>query len=213
MSKTKAVLFDLDGTLRDTVGVITKAYEHAVETHNGRKPTWEELAPFIHHHSAVHKGLSSHVEYDLWLTTYREKLGEDWMNAPLYDNCEGVLKSIHTAGYAMAVVTSAEYDRTVEYLQHRRLEGYFQAIAAMRDGMYPKPDPSLVLEALSLLDCRPEDAVMVGDMVVDIAAAHAAGVRCIAVTHGFTTRAELERAGADMVVDSLLEVQHAIYTM
>jgi phosphoglycolate phosphatase len=213
MNKTKAVLLDLDGTLRDTVGVITKAYEHAVETHNGRKPTWEELAPFIHHHSAVHRGLSSHVEYDLWLTTYREKLGEDWMNAPLYDNCEAVLESIRAAGYSMAVVTSAEYDRTIEYLRHRGLDGYFQAVAGMRGGMRPKPDPSLVLEALSLLNCRPEEAVMVGDMVVDIAAAHAAGVRCIAITHGFTTREELERAGADILADSLLEVQRIVFSL
>ncbi|QQS19027.1 HAD hydrolase-like protein [Candidatus Saccharibacteria bacterium] len=82
MAKIKAILFDLDGTLRDTKDIIVDAYQHAVEMHNGQRPTLEELQPFIHHHTEVYKGLSAHIDYETWLATYRNRLSTAWMEAP-----------------------------------------------------------------------------------------------------------------------------------
>lgn len=107
------------------------------------------------------------------------------------------------AGLRLAVVTSAEYERTIEYLSYRNIDQYFEVVVAMRDGFRPKPAPDMMLEALRQLDCAPEETVAIGDMITDVQAAHAAGIRCIGITHRFASRKELEMAGADEIIDSL----------
>lgn len=199
----KAILFDLDGTLRDTKDIIVEAYMHAVEVHNGQRPSLDELQPYIHHHTEVHKGLSAHIDYDLWLETYRSRLSTAWMEAPFFEHAEAVLQELAMAGYRLAVVTSAEYERTIEYLSYRGIDQYFEVVVAMRDGFRPKPAPDMMLEALRQLDCVPGETIAIGDMITDVQAAHAAGIRCIGITHGFASRKELEMAGADEIIDSL----------
>lgn len=206
MKKPKAVLFDLDGTLRDTRESIYQAYEETLEVHTGRRPTREELKPHIHHHSAVHHALTPHIDYEYWLTTYREKLGDGFTDAPFYSGTEELLEKLRREGYALAVVTSADFDRTKDYLRYRGLDGYFAVVAAVRDGIRPKPEPDLIYDALTQLGLKPTEAVMIGDMVTDVQAAHTAGVPCIAVTHGFSSQSELEAAGADAVVSMLSEI-------
>ncbi len=206
MSELKAVLFDLDGTLRDTKEIIYTALEETLAIHNGQKPTREELAPHLHHHSAVHQALSLHIDYEPWLVTYREKLGDSWMDAPFYAGTEQLLAELKAAGYRLAIVTSAEYDRTKEYLRYRELDGYFDAVAAMREGVKPKPEPDLIHDALAQLGCKAGEAVMVGDMTTDVEAARAAKLRCVGITHGFASRTELEQVGAAYVIDALKEL-------
>lgn len=199
----KAILFDLDGTLRDTKDIIVEAYQHAVEVHTGQRPSLAELQPYIHHHTEVHKGLSAHIDYDLWLETYRSRLSTAWMDAPFFEHAEAVLQELSMAGYRLAVVTSAEYERTIEYLSYRGIDQYFEVVVAMREGFRPKPAPDMMLEALRQLDCAPEETVAIGDMITDVQAAHAARIKCIGITHGFASREELKGAGADEIIDSL----------
>lgn len=205
MTKIKAILFDLDGTLRDTKDIIVEAYMHAVQVHNGTRPTLQELQPYIHHHTEVHKGLSSHIDYDKWLETYRDRLSNQWMDAPFFMHTESILQELHMAGYRLAVVTSAEYERTLEYLSYRNIDQHFEVVVAMREGFRPKPAPDMMLNALSQLKCTAAEAVTIGDMLTDVQAAQAAGIPFVGITHGFAERTELEQAGADYVIDSLAE--------
>ncbi len=80
----------------------------------------------------------------------------------------------------------------------------------MQDGMRAKPAPDLVLKALADLPCAPDEAVMIGDTPADIGAAHAAGVRCVAITHGLGKLDELIAAGADHIIHSLDELPAAL---
>ena len=201
----KAILFDLDGTLRDTKDIIIDAYMHAVEVHNGRRPSLQELQPHIHHHSEVYKALSAHVAYEPWLETYRTKLSTAWMEAPFFEHAEQVLQELKMAGYRLAVVTSAEYDRTVEYLSYREVDHYFEVVVAMREGFRPKPEPDMMLDAMRQLGCTPQETITIGDMITDVQAAHAAGIQIVGITHGFASRRELEDAGADYLIDRLAD--------
>lgn len=206
MARTKAVLFDLDGTLRDTRETVYRALEETVGQYGGRVPSRQEIQKHVHHHSAVHAALSPDVEYELWLATYREKLGSEWMDAPFFTHAEKVLQQLVMSGHRLAVVTAADYDRTVEYLSYRRIDHFFEVVTGLRPGLLPKPEPDLMLDALRQLDCAPSEAVTVGDMPTDLRAAEAAGVRFIGVSHGFGSRAELEAAGATIIIDSLEEL-------
>ncbi len=205
MGKIKAILFDLDGTLRDTKDIIVEGYMHAVQVHNGRRPTLDEIQPYIHHHTEVHGGLSAHIEYDAWLKTYRDKIEGAWMDAPFFADTESVLEQLSMAGYRLAVVTSAEYERTLEYLSYRNIDQFFEVVVAMRDGFRPKPAPDMMLEAMKQLGCTADETITIGDMITDAQAAQAAGIPFVGITHGFATREELVAAGADFLIDSLAE--------
>lgn len=210
MATYKAVLFDLDGTLRDTVDIVREAAASTVNQYGNHKPSSVELAPHMHHHSAIHRAFSDHVPYDEWLGTYRDVLGDAWKDAPLYADAEEVLKNLQAAGYRLGVVTSAAYGRTIEYLAYRNLGGYFSSVSAVREGLRPKPEADLIHDALAQLGIKSDEAIMIGDMMTDVQAAHAAGMRCIGVSHGFASRAELVEAGADDTIDSLIELLPAI---
>ncbi|QQS19028.1 HAD hydrolase-like protein [Candidatus Saccharibacteria bacterium] len=63
----------------------------------------------------------------------------------------------------------------------------------------------MMVEAMKQLGCKPKETIAIGDMVTDVQAAHAANIICVGITHGFATKAELQDAGADYIVDSLAE--------
>lgn len=201
----RAILFDLDGTLRDTKDLIIDAYQHTVEQYTSRRPSLEELQPYIHHHSEIHRGLSGDVDYDAWLKTYRDKLDRGWMESPFFEHAERVLAELKMAGYRLAVVTSAEYERTIEYLSYRKIDHYFEVVVAMREGFRPKPAPDMMIEAMKQLGCTADETITIGDMITDAQAAQAAGIPFVGITHGFATRDELVAAGADYLIDSLAE--------
>jgi len=210
MPKVNAVFFDLDGTLRDTEDAVYEAMQHAIETHTGKRPTRDELRPHVHHHTAVHKALLSHIPVDDFVQTYRGKLYQTWDSVDLFEAAIETVQVLSKKGYILAVVTSANQQGSIDFVRKWQLEEYFDAISGVSENMRPKPAPDLILNALSLTGCAPEAAIMIGDLPADVECAHAAGVRCIGITHGFGTREGLEAAGADYIVDRLADIPAVI---
>lgn len=206
MPKISAVFFDLDGTLRDTEDTVYAAMQHAVEAHADRRPTRDELRPHIHHHTAVHKALANKVPVDDFVQTYRSKLYETWDNVALFETAKETVRALSEKGYILAIVTSASRQGSIDFVRKWKLDEYFDVISAVTDEIRPKPAPDLVLHALEMTACTPETVVMIGDLPADVTCAHAAGVRCVGITHGFGSREALESAGADYVVDSLSDI-------
>ncbi len=207
MAKPKAILFDLDGTLRDTKVVVYDAVLHALKTHGAGDLSYEDIDPYMHHHTAVYQKFLSHIDLEVFEHTYRSKLHERWMEVAFFPHAIETLQLLHAEGFRMAIVTSATQEGTESFLHERGLGVLFDSVSGVRPGIVPKPAPDLVLDALNNLVLPPEDTIMVGDMVADIEAARAAGVDCIAVTYGFNGKAELVKAGAIYTMDSLLELQ------
>ncbi len=210
MTKLKAILFDLDGTLRDTKDIIYEAMQHAIEALGRDRPTRGEIDPHIHHHTAVHKALANHVSLDEFEQIYHGKLYETWDEVMLYEAAVETLELLTEKGYQLAVVTSANTKGSVDFVQKRGIDHHFDAISGMSEGVKPKPAPDLVLRALEQIGCEPDAALMVGDLPADVQAAHAAGVRCVAITHGFGSREDLQDIGADYIIDSLMELPAVI---
>ncbi len=202
--KISAVLLDLDGTLRDTRDAIYGALQHAIKVHTGQDVSRVDIKPHVHHHTAVHQEFASGVSEDQFTETYMNKVYDDLAHASLYEGVEQLLSTLQAGNYQLAIVTSATQDKTEDFLVQRGLADYFQVVVGMTADRRPKPAPDLLETALSKLRQQPASAIMVGDMVVDIQAAHAVGIPCIAVTHGFGSRDELR--DADYLIDSLSEL-------
>lgn len=203
--KIKAVLFDLDGTLRDTREAIYASYAHAFDVLGIPQPSKEELDVHIHHHSHVHKAFASHVTMEEFFEKYLQKVHELLPNTVLYSNALEVVREFRTGGLKVAIVSSA--DHAEEELARKGIDGEFDLIVGGLSTKKHKPDPEPVEFALEKLAVKPQEAIMVGDMVVDVQAARAAGLPAvIGVTHGFATRQDLQAAGADYLIDSLGEL-------
>lgn len=207
--KLKAILFDLDGTLRDTREVIYPALEHALKEHLGKSPTREKMLPYIHYHRAIHKEFAPNIDYSEFRSTYMGKLDELRITTIAYEGANDIVKKLRTAGYKLGIVTSGP--SAAEYLAGQGIADNFDVIVGGNDVKEHKPSPIPVIAALNALGIKPKEAVMIGDLQVDIIAARAAGLRAtIGITHGFGTAKMLTDAGADYIIHSFKELGKAL---
>lgn len=209
MSKIQAVLIDLDGTIRDSKSVVYAAVENALMKHTGKVPSREELLPYIHHHEDVHKAFAEHVEPEEFMASYWAKVEELRPTMKPYEGANELIAELKSAGYRLAIVTSAV--SAPKYLASYGVADSFDVIIGGNDTAEHKPHPAPVLKALKLLKVSPEHVVMIGDLPADIESAKAAKVaNTISITHGFGTRAMLEAAGSDYIIDSFSEVLNTL---
>lgn len=205
----RAVLFDLDGTLVDTVELILASYRHTVAVH-GIDPVpdavWLEGL-----------GIPLRVQFRRFTTDPREI--QDLIDTYLAHNHEhhdrlvahypGVLegvRSLEGAGVRLGVVTSKMHGGLERGLTAGGYEGLFEVLIGADDVENPKPHPEPVLMALGRLGVEPSDAVFVGDSPHDMAAGRAAGVRTAAATWGPFPREVLELHRPDLWLESPAEI-------
>jgi pyrophosphatase PpaX len=195
MNKT-AVLFDLDGTLVDTIELIMQSMEFAFRDFEGRKPTREEwlLGLGITLRVQISQWARSQAEHDWLIARYRIYQGEhqERMTAP-YPGVPEVLDELRAKGHPMAIVTSKFHALTVRVLKQVSFDTHFGAVIAGDSIQNPKPHPEPVLKALADLG-HSGPAVFVGDSPHDIRAGNAAGVLTAAAMWGPFTRDQLEDA-------------------
>lgn len=209
MPKIKAVLFDLDGTLRDTREVIYPALEYALQKHTGTSPTREQMKKHIHHHSEIHKAFAPHSNHDEFVATYKEHVEKLRKNTGVYGGVVPLLRTLKHKGYTLGIVSSAF--SPADYLVSIQALEFFDAIIGGPDTSNHKPHPEPVLLALERLGVAAEQTVLVGDLAVDIQAAKSANLKAtIGLTHGFGSKEDLLASGCAIIVDSLLEVEQAI---
>jgi HAD superfamily hydrolase (TIGR01509 family) len=204
----RALLFDLDGTLRDSRAAINAAVEHTLRQHLGTVPPWNHVVPHIHGLFAVHANLAPHIPFEQFHATYDKKIDTLRDTVTVYEDVIPTLAGLHAAGWLLGVASSS---RIVDaWLQANKLDLFFDATVSSLEVANPKPHPESIMLALQKLGVEVSKAVMIGDLPVDIMAGKAAGVATVGITHGFGSRESLEAAGADYVADNLAEVLEVI---
>lgn len=204
MMKYKAVLFDMDGTLLDTLADMAAAVNHILSVHGYPLRTVEEVRAFVGNgaRKLMERALPPDVTGDAFealLEEYRQ-----WYEAHAcvktapYPGVPAVLAALHRAGVRCAVVSNKPDGATRELAAR-----FFPGLPAFgqQDGIPAKPAPNMVYHALAELGVEASAAAYVGDSEVDVALARNAGLPLIAVSWGFRGREALEEAGAALVVD------------
>lgn len=204
---TKAVIFDLDGTLLNSLGDLTAAVNHALSAFGFPARTETEVRSYVG--DGVRQLIARACPADTDGDT-RAAVLERYLpyyaahNADLtrpYDGVVQLLVALKAAGYRVAVVSN-KHDSGAQALC-RRFFGDDLDLVVGADGTRPlKPAPDGILYALSQLKVAPADAWYVGDSVQDVRTAHAAGVRCAAVTWGFQDADRLAAENPTALVDS-----------
>jgi len=203
------LLFDLDGTLIDSIELILSSMRHAFEGYEGRAPTddeWRALIgrPLI---DSFREFVRHEPEIDRLVGRYREfqLQHHDRLVRP-YDGVVAVIRDFARAGHPMALVTSKADWLAKRALVHVGLDDAIPVVVGCDSCTRHKPHPEPVERALALLRATPEDAIFVGDSPHDVEAGRAAGVYTVGVTWGAFTRDEMARSGADLVIHGIEEL-------
>lgn len=193
-SRLPAVLFDLDGTLIDSIELILQSARHAFTGHDGSIPSDAEWMAGLGTPLAVmfREYARDEAQVNALITRYRDyQLPNHDRLVRAYDGVVDTVRGLHAAHHPLAIVTSKTEQLAQRGLDCIGVGDCFDVLIGCDTTELHKPDPAPVLAALDRLHVRPTDAVFVGDSVHDIAAGNAAGVTTIAALWGPFTRSDL----------------------
>ena len=188
-------LFDLDGTLIDSIELILRSYRHTMRLHRGHEPSddvwmqglgtplWVQFRHFTEDPAEIEAMVATYRAYNL--------AHHDELVRPYAGVVEAVL-ALRDQGKTLGLVTSKMRGGAVRGLKVAGLEDAFQVIVGADEVTHPKPHPEPVLTALERLGAPAAGAVFVGDSRHDVECGRAAGVKTAAVLWGPFDRAHLE---------------------
>lgn len=211
--KTRLVIFDLDGTLLDTIGDLAVACNAVLALRGLPQHSYEEYCTY------VGNGIMRLVERALpdelrtaenvalvradFVRYYTEHI--DTYTKP-YDGIAELLRELVRRGVQVAVASNKFQAGTEKLIRLFFPKIPFAVVFGQRPGVPLKPDPAVVNEILALTGVAADEAFYAGDSGIDIQTAAAAGVRSVGVTWGFRSREELVGAGADHLADRASEI-------
>ena len=218
ITATRAILFDLDGTLIDTTDLILRCFSHSWRAVYGLEHSREALiATFgIPLREAMRRLLAQSDgsvlchEGDLidrLLAEYRSfNVANHDVIARPFDGTRAVIERLRERGYRIGVVTSKGRDLARRGLKLCALDELFDTDICLEDTEIHKPAPAPILAALDRLSLRPEEAAYVGDSCHDIVAGRRAGVVTVAALWGPMPRADLECERPDHLAEAVTDL-------
>ncbi len=218
MLKEHAVIFDLDGTLLNTLDDLTASVNAAMKAAGLKNRSREEVRSFVG--NGVMKLIERCVPDGQANPAFKRAYGTFRMHyaahcrdktAP-YDGIIQLLGRLRAQGVPVAVVSN-KFDAAVKKLCDAYFPGLIPVVIGEKDGVRPKPAPDTVLTALKQLKMPAETAIYVGDSEVDIETAHNAGTQQVSVCWGFKDRAFLEAHGAARIVETAEELYETLEKM
>lgn len=197
-------MFDLDGTLIDSIDLILTCYRHTTETHLGKIPPERQWLDGIGTPLRLQlAGLTDDTALiDAMEATYKEHQREH--HDRLLKVYPGVLKEVRAIkqrGARLCVVTSKSPWTTEQGLRVCGFDGFFDGYVTVLDVKKPKPDPEPVLHALEVMGVKASEAVFVGDSPHDMTSGRRAGVKTAAVLWGPFDRKALEPCRPDFWIE------------
>ena len=207
----KTYIFDLDGTLLDTLDDLASSVNYALRKAGLPERTLDEVRAFVG--NGVRKlmvrsvpGGDGHAGFENILSSFREHYSRhDKEQTRPYPGVVEMLRALKSRGARIAVVSN-KFNSATQSLCKYYFDGLVDVAVGEHDGVEKKPAPDIVNEALDLLCVGKEDAVYVGDSDVDIMTARNSGMPCISVLWGFRDRPFLENAGARVFVNTPAEL-------
>jgi phosphoglycolate phosphatase len=204
----RAVLFDLDGTLLDTLEDLAHAANAALSacghpTHSvpayrmlvgaGVRKLFERALP---------SGRVTPAEIERCAAVFREAYGKGWnIRTRPYDGIDDMLEQVAQRGLAMAVLSNKPDDFTQTCVREYFPDVPFALVLGEKPGVPPKPDPTGARHIVAVLGISPEEFLYLGDTSIDMETARLAGMRPVGALWGFRSQEELVAAGAEIVLE------------
>lgn len=216
----KSCIFDLDGTLTDTLDSLTFSVNLTMKEMGLPGITREQCRTFVGNGSrvllekslqAVSKEAGTRLEEAMEI--YGRVFHENCMyHVTPYEGIVQLLDALKDRGIKSAVLSNKPDRQAVCVVETVFGKDVFFQVQGQKDDVPRKPDPTAVFQIAKELGVTPKETIYIGDSEVDIRTGHAAGVRTIGVSWGFRSRAVLEEAGAEYIVDTPRELLQLIST-
>ncbi len=201
----KAIIFDMDGTILNTIDDITVSINHAFIQLGYEKQTVDavKMAVGSGAYTLIERLAPNHLTeqqieelYETYQAHYDKN--NNHHTGP-YEGIMELLDTLKHQGYKLAVVSN-KYEYLVQELNIKLFHQYFDASIGEAPGIPIKPAPDMVYKALKILNVNKEEALFVGDSDVDIITANNAGVKSVGVTWGFRDQKTLEAHHATYII-------------
>ena len=203
------VLFDLDGTLIDSLELLVSAMQHAFDSFAGPRPTVEAWVATIGRPLIWQFGqyATSDEEVQALVRRYRSYQYEHHDRLTrAYPGIPALVARLHADGHLLGVVTSKTDHLAIRSLAHVGLASHFHAVVGADRTTRHKPEPDPIWFALDELQVERSQAVYIGDSSFDVLSANAAGVTSIGVTWGAASEAVLRTASPTHLVTSVTDL-------
>ena len=211
----KLAIFDLDGTVLDTINDLADSVNHALCKSSLPSRTVAEVCSFVGNgiRSLIERSVPTGTDVPVTDAVFDEfkeyyKTHNSVKTRP-YDGICDMLHSLKRRGITLAVLSN-KADFAVQTLVEMYFPGIFDYVAGEKAGVPRKPAPDAINALLAELNFDREETVYIGDSEVDILTAKNTGMECISVTWGFRDEAKLTAAGATWLVRTVGELEAAI---
>lgn len=203
----KAILFDLDGTILDTIQELALTMNEVRVAAGLEKQPVDEVRAMvgngirnlIKRSIAQDEGADEGALFEAFMTYYTEHCIE---NTCPYAGIPEMLINLKNKGYKLAVVSNKAHGPSTKLINHF-FPGVFDYIRGHKEGTALKPDPAVIEEALNILGVTADDSVYVGDSEVDIRTAHNSGMDSVCVDWGFKSHKFLVEHNAPCIVSTV----------
>lgn len=208
----ECVLFDLDGTIVDTNELIISSFMHALKQNSIAPLTREEIIPHmgttLQQQMRVFSGLEDVSVLEKSYRSYNYE-HHDALVRP-FPHVNETMEKLRQRGIKMGIVTTKIRPTTIKALEMFDLLQYMDTIVTVNDVTQPKPHPEPVLTAVRNLGVDSRKTLMVGDSVVDIQSAKAAGVYAVAVAWSLKGEKTLRKYDPDYIIHDMTEINDIV---
>ena len=205
----KLCIFDLDGTVLDTVQTIAYYGNLSLSMHGIEPIAVKEYNYFAGNGAAnlIKRALRFRdaLTDEMFEKVFRDynlayNADTSYLTAP-FEGIRETLDGIKAKGVKMAILSNKPHFATCGVIQSIFGENYFDCVYGQRENVPIKPDPTAVLQILEEMNAKPEECLYIGDTGTDMKTGKNAGLYTVGVTWGFRSRAELEESGANVIID------------
>ena len=214
----KLCIFDLDGTVLDTVHTIAYYGNYALSKH-GIEPIADQEYNYFAGNGAVNLIKRALRFRDALTDEMFEKVFADYnraynantsyLTAP-FDGIQETLDAIKAQGIQMAILSNKPHFATCGVIHSLFGEGYFDCVYGQRENVPIKPDPTAVLGIMEECNAKPEECLYIGDTGTDMKTGKNAGLYTVGVLWGFRDKDELLQGGADVIIEKPEELLNCI---
>lgn len=206
-SMKKLAIFDMDGTLLDTLEDLARSCNHTLEQFGYPLHDTQQYKAFVGNgaRKLVERMLPadsrSPRRVEEVLTAYRAYYAQHSTDCTKpYPGIEQAVQELRKAGVKLGIVSNKPHSDTVQLAALYFGEGTFDLVYGAMEGVPVKPDPTAVEKMMAVVGVTPEETAYFGDSGVDMLTGKAAGAWTVGVLWGFRTKEELESSGADSTI-------------